>query len=115
MTEVRLLAVGRVKNYEAAVNVFRSVCNVAAAVDGAVVWETFADKETGLFVLNETFTSEEALVEYEEAVTSSGLRSAVGGALEFERLILLSPVENEALNQVFDSMGGIKVTPVTSK
>ena len=115
MAEVRLLAMGRVKDYEAAVDIMNRVSNVAAAVEGAVVWEAFADEDSGFFVLNEAFASEEAFAEYEGAVDSGGLRPVVGEALEFERLILLSTVENEHLNQVFDSMGGIRVTPVASK
>lgn len=113
--EVRHTATGRVKDYETAIDLFKRVSNVAAAIDGAVVWEAFADQDTGLFVVNETFTSEEAFVEYEDAVRSSGLWSAVGEVLEFERLIFFSPVEDEGLNQTLNSMGRITVTPVASK
>jgi len=115
MAEVRLAATGRVKDYETAIDVLRRVSGVAAAVDGAVVWEAFADQDSGLFVVNETFTSEAAFIEYEDAVTSSGLRSAVGEVLEVERLIFFSPVEDEGLNQVLDSMGRVTVTPVAFK
>lgn len=115
MAEVRLTATGRVTDYEMAVDVFNRVSNVAAAVDGAAIWEAFADQDTGLFVVNETFTSEEAFIEYEDAVRSSGLWSAAGEVLEFERLIFFSPVEDEELNQALDSMGRITVTPVACK
>jgi hypothetical protein len=43
---------------------------------------------------------------------AASLRPAVGEALGFERLILLSPVEDEHTNQVLDSMGGISATTV---
>ena len=115
MAEVRLTATGRVKDYEVAVDFFNRVSSVAAAIDGAVVWEGFADQDTGLFVVNETFTSGEAFVEYEDAVRSSGFWSAVGDVLEFERLIFFSPIEDEGLNQTLDSMGRVTVTPVASK
>ena len=49
----------------AAVDVSNRVSGVAAAVDGAVVREVFADEVSGVFVLNEAFASEEALVECE--------------------------------------------------
>lgn len=116
MAEVRLTATGRVKDYRAAVDFFNRVSSVAAAIDGAVVWEAFADQDTGLFVVNETFTSEEAFVEYEDAVSHaySGLLD-INDVLEFERLIFFSPIEDEGLNQTLDSMGRITVTPVASK
>ncbi len=66
-------------------------------------------------MLDEVFASEEALIEYEDAVTSSGLRSAVGEVLEFGQLILFSPLEDEGFNQVLDSMGAITGTPAASK
>lgn len=115
MAEFRLQAMAKAKDYQAAVAVLNRVSNVAAAIGGAVVWEAFANEDTGLVVLNETFASEEAFMEYEDAVTSGGLRPLVGEALEFESLILLTPIENERLNQTLDSMGGIRVTPVASK
>lgn len=114
MPEVRLVGTGRVKDYDAAVDVINQVSKVAAAVDGVEVWEAFADADTGLLYLNERFVSEAAFSEYEEAVTSSGLRSAVGEVLEFEQLILLSPISDERLNQALDSMGAITVVPVAS-
>lgn len=115
MAGVRLLGMGRVKDHEAAVDVLNRVSNVAAQVDGAVVWEAFVDEATGLVVLNEGFTSEKALMEYEDAVTSNGLRSAVAEAMEMEQLILLSRIEDKRLNEVFDAMGAIRVTPVASR
>lgn len=115
MAEVRLTATGKVTDYEAAVDMFNRISDVAAAVDGAVVWEAFADRETGFFVVNETFASEEAFIEYEDAVRSSGIWSAASEVLEFERLIFFSPVEDEGLNQALDSMGRITVTPVACK
>ncbi|MEN8042071.1 MAG: hypothetical protein ABFR95_11270 [Actinomycetota bacterium] len=115
MAEVRLLATGRVKDYEAAVDVLGRVCDIAAAVSGAVVWEAFADEASGVFVLNETFASEEALVEYERAVDTGRLRPVIGEVMELERLVVFSAIEDEHLNQVIDSMGGIRVTPVVAK
>ena len=115
MAEVRLTSIGRTKDFYAAVDVFNQVPKVAAAIDGAVVWEAFADHDTGPFVLNKTFASEEALVAYEDAVRSSAVWSNAGEVFEFERLILLSPVEDEGLDQVLDSKGRITVAPVASK
>ena len=60
MAEVRIVGTGRLKDYAGAIDVLKQVSIVAEAVDGAEVWEVFADEDTGFFVLNETFASEEA-------------------------------------------------------
>ena len=114
MAEVRILGTGRVKDYEAAVDVLNRVSKVAAAVDGVVGWETFADEDAGFFVLNENFASEEAFLEFKDAMTAQGLPSVVAEAVEFEQSIILSTIENERLNQIFDGWGAIRVTPVAS-
>ncbi len=115
MAEVRLTAMGRFTDYEVAVALFDRVSSVAAAVDGAAVWEAFADRETGLFVVNETFTSEEAFLQYEDAVRSSGYWLSVGEVLDFERLIFFSPISDEGVNRSLDSMGRITLKLVASK
>ena len=95
MAEVRIVGTGRLKDYAGAIDVLKQVSIVAEAVDGAEVWEVFADEDTGFFVLNETFASEEAVLELKDAITSRGLRSAVAETMEFEQSILLSTIENE--------------------
>jgi hypothetical protein len=115
MAEVRLTAMGRFTDYEVAVDLFARISSVAAAVDGAAVWEAFADRESGLFVVNETFTSEEAFLQYEDAVRSSGIWLSVGEVLEFERLIFFSPISDEETNRSLDAMGRITLGQVASK
>ena len=115
MAKVRIVGTGRFKDYKAAVDVLNRVSIVAAAVDGVEVWEVFADKNTGFFVLNETFTSEKAVLELKDSMTSHGLRAAVADSIEFEQSILLSTIESERLNQSFDSMEAIRLMPIASK
>lgn len=115
MSEVRLIAIGRVKDYQATVDVVHTVAELAAELRGVLVWEAFIDEATGTLILNEMFASDAALAEYEETVSQRGLRPVIGAAMDLERLMVLSPIENPKINQTLDSLSAIRATKIASK
>lgn len=115
MTEVRIVGTARLKDHQAAVEILNRVCDIASGVEGVKVWEAFADDESGLVYLNEWFDSEQSVLDYESAVDAEGLRPQVAEAMEFQQLIVLSPIEDERLKAAFDSLGAVTVRAVASK
>lgn len=114
MPQIRVVGILRMKDRQAAVDVLNRVCDVASGIQGAEVWEAFADEDSDLVYLNQRFDSEKAYLRYESAVDAEDLRPRVGEALEFEHLLLLSPIEDERLKAGFDAMGAVTIQLVAS-
>lgn len=113
-SEVRIVGILRIKDRRAAIDVLQRVCDVARTVDGAEVWEAFADDDSDVVYVNERFESEAAFRDYEAAVDAEGLRRRVVEALEMDRLLLLSPVDDTRLTSDLDALGAITVRAVAS-
>lgn len=115
MSEVRLLVTGHVKDYDSAVAVFKQVADTAAELEETLIWDFFADEDTGVLVLDETFDSENALAEYQDAVMSRGLQAALSEVSVIEHLMIIGTIENEQMNHMLESMGAIRITLLASK
>lgn len=115
MSEVRLIGIGRVKDYNAAVDAVQTVAALAAELDGVLIWEAFVDEASGTLLLNEKFASDAALAEYEKTVSQRGLRPVIGAAMDLEQLMVLSTIEDPSLNQALDALGAIRATRIAAK
>ena len=115
MSEVRLIGIGRVKDYNATVDAVQSVAAIAAELDGVLKWEAFIDEASGTLVLTEEFASDAALAEYEKKVSQGGLRPVIGAAMDLEQLMVLSRIEDPSLNEALDDLGAIRATKIASK
>ena len=116
MGPVRGLSILKVKSdYQSATDVVLRSCEVARSLDGVISWEMFGHPETGVFVLDESWESEDALVQYEQSITQAGLRPDLESNFTLDFDFALTQIENPQIVAMMKEFGSIQATAIASK
>ncbi len=75
----------------------------------------FGDPETGVFVLDESWESEDALVQYEQSITQAGLRPDLESNFTLDFDFALTQIENPQIVAMMKEFGSIQATAIASK
>ncbi|HEY7875995.1 MAG TPA: antibiotic biosynthesis monooxygenase [Actinomycetota bacterium] len=115
MSEVRTLSVGVAKDYEAFCRFIKDQSPLLQETEpGTLLFEVFADQDSGRVVVHERYADADAFVAHVEALMDSSRLQEFTDVYELKRLTFLTKITDERVKRVAQMLGAIEVEAVVT-
>lgn len=113
MAVIRQLVEGSARDFEEFTDLARRVCAlVEEELPGTLHYECFADPATGRFLWDESYRDAQAYLEHLEKLTEAGVMEKVAELVDFDRVTVLTPVEDPQVRAVMEQFGAVELSPL---